>query len=71
MTVPPLERTFYFIMLMLDVILSAFKAGSLAYGITRSGVLQVTNCCNFGDKKYLLRFTSLRRQSPEVLLNIR
>ena len=52
-----IERTFYCIMLMLDVILSAFKADNLAYGTTRLAVFQVVVCCNFGDKKDLLRFT--------------
>jgi|APMI01.1.fsa_nt_gi hypothetical protein len=48
---PHIERTFHSIMLMLDVILSAFKADNLAYGTTRLAVFQVVICCDFGDKK--------------------
>jgi len=48
---PHIERTFHSIMLMLDVILSAFKADNLAYRTTRLAVFQVVICCDFGDKK--------------------
>lgn len=68
---PSLERTFHYIVLMLDVISSAFKAEYSDHGTTRLAVFQVVGCCNFGDKKDLLRFTFLSRQSPEVLSNIR